>query len=197
MFNGTIFPFCILEPFLPTIQRELFKVEWSGGDGFVGLSARWGKCPCQCRCDVCSSLSCYMCQWHQNCSRSCCTNRRIRLRTILPWTATAFACRKTCVRNNTIRWPSMGDRLFEHRHNRLRVRRNIRPEAIGIGVGSSAHDDMPWRVHQCFRQPAQCMLSLCPSRSTETTVVLRTCLQSRSRHVACVAWRTGRRRSLC
>ena len=34
----------------------------------------------------------------------------------------------------------MGNRLFEHGHSRLRVRRNIRPEAIGIFVGSSAHD---------------------------------------------------------
>ena len=38
-----------------------------------GFSARRGKCPCQCRCDVCSNLSCYTCRWHQNSSRSCCT----------------------------------------------------------------------------------------------------------------------------
>ena len=31
----------------------------------VGLSARWENCPCQCRCDVCSNLSCYTCRWHQ------------------------------------------------------------------------------------------------------------------------------------
>ena len=37
------------------------------------------------------------------------------------------------------------------------------------------------------------MPSLSPSRSIETAVVLRICLQSRSRTVACVVWRTGRR----
>ena len=41
------------------------------------------------------------------------------------------------------RWPSMGDRLFERGHSHIRVRRNIRPEAIVICVGSSAHDDLP------------------------------------------------------
>ena len=91
----------------------------------------------------------------------------------------------------------MGHRLFEHGHNRLRVIRNIRPEANGICVGGSAHDYLPWRVHRCFRQPAQCMPSLCPSRSTETSVVLCICIQSRSRTVACVVWRTGRRISMC
>ena len=91
----------------------------------------------------------------------------------------------------------MLDRIFERGHSRLRVRRNIRPVAIGICVGSSVHDDLPWRVHRCFHQPAQCMPNLCPSRSTETAVVLRICLQSRSRTAACVVWRTGRRRSIC
>ena len=91
----------------------------------------------------------------------------------------------------------MGDRLFEHGHSRLRVRRNIRPETIGICVESSAHDDMPWRVHRCFRQPAQCMPNLCPSRSTETAVVRHIGLQSLSRTVSCIAWRTDRRRNLC
>ena len=69
----------------------------------VRLSARWGKCPCQCRCDVYSNCPCYTCRWPQNINRSCCTNRRIRLRTILPWTAPASACRRSCVRNNTTR----------------------------------------------------------------------------------------------
>ena len=36
----------------------------------------------------------------------------------------------------------MGDRLFEHRHSRLRVRHNIRPEATVICVGSSVRDDL-------------------------------------------------------
>ena len=43
---------------------------------------------------------------------------------------------------------------------------------------------------------SQCMPSLCPSHSTETAVVRHIGLQSRSRTVACVVWRTGRRRSL-
>ena len=145
----------------------------------VGLSARWGKCPCQCHCDVCSNLSCYTCRRHQNSSWSCRTNRRICLRTILHWTVPASACRRYCLRNNMTRWPSMGERLFGHGHSHIHVRRNIRPEPIGIYVGTSAHYDLPWRVHRCFRQPAQCMPSLCPSRSTSIAVALRSCLLNR------------------
>ena len=140
---------------------------------------------------------CYTCRWHQNSSRSCCINRWSHLHAILPWTTLASACRRPCVRNRMTLWPSMDDQLFEHRHSHLRVHRNIRPEAIGICFVSSAHDDLPWRVHRCFHQLAQCMPSLRPSRSTETAVVLRICLQSHSRTVACVVWRTGRRRSRC
>ena len=37
----------------------------------------------------------------------------------------------------------MGDRLFGHGHSHIRVRRNIRPEPIGIYVGTIAHYDLP------------------------------------------------------
>ena len=91
----------------------------------------------------------------------------------------------------------MDDRLIEHGHSRLRFRQYIRPEATVICVGSSVRDYLSLRVHRCFHQPEQCMPSLCPSRSTETAAVLPFCLQRHSRNVACVVWRTGRRRSRC
>ena len=80
----------------------------------------------------------------------------------------------------------MGDRLFEHGHSRLRVRRNIRPEATGICVRSSVRDES---IDAFASQSNVCRVCVRLAVLKERPFYI--CLQSRSRTVACVVWRNN------